>query len=117
MSKHVVSLRLPATMVEDLAQSAADAQLSVAEALEWLLRNSFGNSDLLHALEDCPERPNVKLDARITGATLDSLRVATMQLRTSNSVYIRKLLYHFFVTKRLKYVLSNGRYTLAGRHD
>jgi hypothetical protein len=117
MSKRVVSLRLPAALVEDLAQSAADAQLSVAAALEWLLRNSFGNPDLLRALEDCQERPNAKLDARITGATLDSLRVATVELRTSNPVYIRKLLYHFFVTKRLKYVRSDGHYTLAGRHD
>lgn len=117
MSTHVVSLRLPAVIVEDLAQSAADAQLSVAGALEWLLGNSFGNSDLLRALEDCPERPTAKLDARITKATLDSLRVVTVQLRTSTSVYIRKLLYHVFVTKRLKYVRSNGHYTLADRHD
>ena len=117
MSTRVVSLRLPAAMLEALARSAADAQLTVAGALEWLLRNSFGNSDLLRSLEDCPERPNVKLDARITGTTLNSLRVVTAPLRISTSVYIRTLLYHFYVTKRLKYVQSNGRYTLAGRHD
>jgi len=103
--------------VTTLARSAADARMSLPGALEWLLRNSVENSDLLRGLEDCPERPNAKLDARITGATLDSLRVATAQLRISTSVYIRKLLYHFYVTKRLKYVRSNGRYTLAGRHD
>jgi hypothetical protein len=93
------------------------ARVSIPGALEWLIRNSVSNSELLRDLEDSRDWPDVKVDARIRGATFDSLRGAAAQLQISQSVYIRRLLFHFYITKRVKYVKSEGRYTLAYRHE
>jgi hypothetical protein len=117
MYTRVVSFRLSVGTVAALKRSAADARLSVAGGLEWLLHNSLANSELLRSLDDCRERLDAKLDARVAEATFDSLGAAAAQLKISPSVYIRRLLYHFYVTKRVKYVKSNGHYTLAYRHD
>jgi hypothetical protein len=117
MSTRVLSIRLPSASAAALERSATGARSSVAGALDWLLRNSLGNFELLRSLVDCPGCPDAKLDVRIPGTTVDSLRAAAAQLKVSPSVYIRKLLYHFYATKRLKYVQSNGHYTLAYRHD
>jgi hypothetical protein len=115
MRTRVVSLRLSLATAAALERSAEDARSSVAGALDWLLRNSFGNCELLRGLGDCAERPNVKLDARLSEDTVNSLKNTAAQLNISPSVYIRRLLYHLFVMKRLKYVQFNGRYTLAYR--
>jgi hypothetical protein len=68
-------------------------------------------------LTDCPEPLNSKLDARISIGTFHTLKSAAAEVRLPVSVYVRKLLYHFYVTKRVSYVGSEGHYTLAGRHD
>ncbi len=117
LANHVISLRLPSVAKAALARSAASAGGSVPEGLDWLLRNSFGNCQILRQLPDCPDVWDAKLDARIPTGTFQVLKSLAAQLGTSVSVYIRKLLYHFYVTKRLTYVRSNGHYTLAGRHD
>ncbi len=117
METRVISLRLPRPIVTALEQSATKARLSVAEGVDWLVRNSLGNFWVLRGLEDCPEFCDAKLDARIPVTTLEPLRAATVQLGISISVYVRKLLYHFYITKRLTYESQNGRYTLAYRHD
>jgi hypothetical protein len=117
MKSSVVSLRLPSAIVTSLEQTASHNRVSVAGALGWLLRNSLGNFELLRGLQDCSEHCGAKLDARIPLTTFDPLTAAATQLRISISVYIRKLLYHFYVTKQLRYVQSNGHYTLAYRHD
>ncbi len=117
LANHVISLRLPSVAKAALARSAAHAGGSVPEGLDWLLRNSFGNCQILRQLPDCPDVWDSKLDARIPTSTFQVLKSAAAQLGTSVSVYVRKLLYHFYVTKRLTYVRSNGHYTLAGRHD
>jgi hypothetical protein len=117
MNTRVVSIRLPSAIVAALEQTAAHNRVSISGALAWLLRSSLGNSELLRGLQDCSEYCGAKLDARIPLTTFEPLRAATMQLGMSISVYIRKLLYHFYVTKRLKYIQSEGRYTLAYRHD
>jgi hypothetical protein len=85
--------------------------------LEWLLAHSVGNSELLRWLEDCPDSWDAKLDARILRATYEQIGAASARLGISVSVYVRKLLYHFYVTKHLKYVGSGRRYTLANHHD
>lgn len=117
METRVISFRIPGAAVTALEQSAARANVSVARAVDWLVRISFDNFEHLRELGDCPEPCDVKIDARIPMATIESLRSATVQLGISMSVYIRKLVYHFYITKRLRYVESNGRYTLAYRHD
>lgn len=113
----VISLRLPSAVDTALARSCADAGRSASSGLEWLLLNSFGNCQLLHQLEDCPDFLDSKLDVRIPPTTYQQLKAATAQLGMPVSVYVRKLLYHFYVTKRLKYVRADGHYTLAGHHD
>jgi hypothetical protein len=117
MTTHVISLRLPAPVDVALRASAVDARLSVSAALDWLLRNSVENFELLRGLADCSERRRSKLDARIQIQTLERVSGACQRLGISISVYTRRLLYHFYVTKRVSYPQSNGHYTLAVRHD
>jgi len=117
MTSRVISLRLPSAVNSALARSAANAGMSVSGGADWLLRNSFSNRHLLARIPDCPETLDSKLDVRLPNATFDQLRTITTQLGMPFSVYIRKLLYHFFLTKNLGYVQSNGHYTLAERHD
>jgi hypothetical protein len=113
----VVSLRLPSAAYGALQRAAAHASLSVSGGLDVLLCNSFDNSQLLPSLPDCPEALDIKLDVRIPPATYECLKTATDRLSMPVSVYIRKLLYHVYVTKAVKYVQAEGHYTLAGCHD
>jgi hypothetical protein len=113
----VISLRLSSAVDTLLRRSAASSGRSLPDGLDWLLRHSFGNCQLLRHLADCPDVWDSKLDARIPTSTFAQLKSATGQLGVSASVYVRKLLYHFYVTKQLKYVGADGHYTLAGRHD
>lgn len=117
ITSRVVSLRLPSLVNAVLARSAADAGMSVSGGLDWLLRNSFSNCQLLARMPDCPDMLDAKLDVRIPVSTGEQLKSAAGQLGIPISVYMRKLLYHFYVTKNLGYMQSNGHYTLAGRHD
>jgi hypothetical protein len=113
MKTCVVSLRLPSVVVADLEAIANYNRVSVAAVLDWFLCTSLSHSEVLRELQDCEEHCDRKLDARIPITTLEPLRAATTDLGLSITVYIRKLLYHSFVTKRLRYVQSQGRYTLA----
>jgi len=115
MTDHVISVRLPAAVSSAVRASAGNARLSVPAALDWLLRYSFGNSELLRTLVDAPEGSNSKLDARIPIQTFEQLKLSSQKLGISISVYVRTLLYHFYVTKRVHYLKSDSHYTLAGR--
>jgi len=117
MTTHVISLRLPASVYKALQASAANARISVPGALNWLLRNSVDNFELLRGLADCCGPWNSKWDARIPAQTCDQLKLAAEKLGISVSVYTRRLLYHVYVTKRVRYVKSDGHYTLANRDD
>jgi hypothetical protein len=113
ITSRVVSLRLPSAVVAALQLSSAEARLTVPDGLDWLLRNSFGNAQLLLPLTDCPDTLDAKLDVRIPPKTFEQLKTIAHDLKVPVSVYIRKLLCHFFVTKELKYVPCNGHYTLS----
>jgi len=117
MTTRVISLRLPVAVSAALTRSSADAGLSVSGGVDWLLCYSFRNGQLLIPLSDCPDALDAKLDVRIPPNTFEQLRSASEQMAMLTSVYIRKLLYHFYITKKLRYVQSEGRYTLAGCHD
>jgi hypothetical protein len=117
MDSRVISLRLPKALYADLERSAAKANLSRPGGLDLLLRCSIANCELLAKVNDCPGLWDAKLDARIPISTFLQLRSACERLGIPVSVYIRKLLYHFYVTKHLGIVESNGHYTLAYRHD
>ena len=108
MTGRVISLRIPSAVHGALARSAANVGMSVSHGLDWLLRNSLGNCQLLLTLNDCPDALDAKLDVRISPNTFEQLRSAAEPLGISISVYTRKLLYHFYVTKKLRYVQSNG---------
>lgn len=114
---HVISLRLPSVTDAAFRRSAANAAMSVSAGLDWLLSNSFTNCQLLFGLADCPEALDAKLDVRIPNATFEQLKSTAHQLGMPVSVYIRKLLYHYYTAKTLKYMRSNGHYTLAGCYD
>lgn len=117
MATRVISIRLPASMTSALRASAANAHLSVSGALDWLLRNSVDTFEVLRELPDCVGIWDSKLDARIPAQTLDQIKLVSENLGLSISVFTRRLLHHFYVTRRLYYEKSNGHYTLAVRHD
>jgi len=117
MENRVISLRLPKGLIAALEKSAVRAKLSKPGGLDLLLRCSFENGELLAKLRDCPDLWDGKLDARIPLSTFLQLRSACERLGIPISVYIRKLLYHFYVTKSMRIVESNGCYTLAYRHE
>jgi hypothetical protein len=117
VTTRVISLRVPAAVSAALALSAADAGLSVSGTVDWLLSNSFSNCLLLTRLTDSLEALDAKLDVRIPLNTFEQLGSVSKQMGIPISVYTRKLFYHFFVSKKLRYVPSEGHYTLAGRHD
>jgi hypothetical protein len=74
----VVSLRLPSAVQTALAQSAADARMSVSSGLNWLVQNSFSNCQLLLPLTDCPDFLDAKLDVRIPPGTFEQLKSLLM---------------------------------------
>lgn len=117
MATHVISLRLPTAVATMLRRSSADSGRSLPNGLDWMLRNSFDGCQILRQLADCPDVWDSKLDARIPTSTFSQLKLEARRLGVSSSAYIRRLLYHFYITKRLKYVGSDGHYTLAGCHD
>jgi hypothetical protein len=113
----VISLRLPSAAYGALQRAAGHAGLSVSGGLDVLLCNSFDNGQLLFSLPDCPEALDIKLDVRIPPATYERLKTVTPRSLMPVSVYIRKLLYHVYVTKAARYIQREGHYTLAGCHD
>jgi len=117
MTSRIISLRLPSKVIVALTRSAENARWSVSTGLDCLLRNSFEHGELLQPLPDCREFLDAKLDVRIPITTSEQIKSRAGQLGMSISVYIRKLLYHFYITKNVKYVVCNGHYTLAGSHD
>jgi hypothetical protein len=117
MKSQVVSLRLPKSLNADLERSSARAELSKGSGLELLLRHAVTTRELLLKLNDSPDLWDTKLDARISIPTFLQLKSDCEQLGIPVSVYIRKVLYHFYVTKRLHFMESKGRYTLAYRHE
>jgi hypothetical protein len=117
MKSRVVSLRLPKPLSGDLERSSARANLSKGTGLDLLLRYAIANRELLRKLNDCPDLWDTKLETRIPVSTFLQLKSACKHLGISLSGYIRTLLYHFYITKRLHFVESNGHYTLADRHE
>ena len=117
MNSRVVSVRLPLEVVEGLEGIAALNRVSVAVIVDLFLVASLSNSELLRGLQDCQQQCDKKLDARIPVATLEPVRTAATRLGVSVAVYTRTLLYHSFITKKLRYAQSQGNYTLAYRHD
>jgi hypothetical protein len=115
MSERSMSVRVPEVLVRMVRESAKNARLSVSKTLDWLVRNSLSNTQALDGLADCPEELTSKLDIRIPVQTFEQLRAASQTFRISISVYTRVLLYHFYVTKRVFYVKSGDRYTLAAK--
>jgi len=92
-ASRVISIRLPSGLAAALERSATQARLSVAETLDWLLRNSVGNFELLRGLADCPEYRDAKLDARISIATLAQIRITTAQTVGLSLLQISKSLW------------------------
>jgi hypothetical protein len=115
MNERVISVRLPEALVRIVRESAKNAHLTVSKTVDWLVRNSFSNPQALSGLTDCPEELTSKLDVRIPIQTFEQLRTTSLTFRISISFYTRVLLYNFYVTKRVIYVKSGDRYTLAAR--
>lgn len=91
--------------------------MCVSDALSWLIHNSLANAELLRGMVAPPGQWNAKIDARIPSPTFEELKLNSTKLGISHSVYIRAVLYHFYITKRIYFVKKEGHYTLAERHE
>jgi hypothetical protein len=67
-------------------------------------------------LPDSSEPLDAKLDVRLPAEFVGRLRAEAERLGISISVYSRVVLYAFY-TKRLVFVETGGRYTLAANHE
>ena len=112
-----VSVRIPASLAAAARADAENAEMSFSELLNLLLECSFDGSEILCALEDFPGLLDFKLDVRITYQTVNSLKSVCQRLGLPLGVYVRKLLYHFYVTKKVSVVGKVGHYKLAGDRD
>src|SRR5262249_1560850 len=107
LTSFVISLRLSPQIAAAVKGHAAHCKVSPRKLLNWHLRNSFANCDLLQKYSDCFQLDS-KLDVRLCVDTLDQLTTACRRLGIQRSVYIRKLLYHFYMTRRLHYIQVDG---------
>jgi len=113
----VISVRLPPSLAPAVAAGAENGQMPISEALDLLLPCSFDGSEIFLSLEDCPGLWTSKVDVRLPVPTVDSLKFVCHQLGIPLSVYVRKLLYHFYLSKKIWVVEKDGHYKLAGGHD
>lgn len=117
MKNRVISLRLSRQLDAILKRCALRADLSVSGGLDLLLRHSAHHYEPLLKLKDCPDIWDAKLDVRIPLSTYAPIKAFCERSGIPVSVYIRKLLYHLYVTKCLQLIEENGHYTLACHHD
>jgi len=117
MKSQVISARVPRALRAELERASARAHLSVGGGLDLLLRCSVANRELFLQMSDCHDSWDAKVDARISLSTFTELKTVCEQLGIPVSVYVRKLLYHLYGTRTVKFVGSNGHYTLAYRHE
>ena len=113
----VVSVRMPASLAGTARSEAERSEMSLSEFLDLLLRCSFDGGDGIRSLEDIPGAWDSKLDVRLSTGTVESLKSLCMTLRLPPGVYIRKLLYHFCITKRVWVVGEANHYKLAVGDD
>ncbi len=109
----VVSIRLAKTLDETARASADRAGIAFADALDFLLRCSFHADPGLDGLEDASDQLNSRIHIRLPEQTLERLKVECARLGIQTSVYVRLLLYHFYITGKAWLVKEGDYYKLA----
>ena len=112
----VISLRLPATLGRILGQNAAQSNVTVPDAVRWILAHALDSQFSFSALPDPCRVLDAKLDIRLPSELVARVRTESQRLNVSISVYSRVILFAYF-TKRLVVVDIGGRYTLAENHE
>lgn len=113
--KKLIWIRLPESVYTEFVGQATRANLAYSEAVEFLIRRSGPGMDIVVGLEDTPDPLSKKLGVRIAHGYVATLEALCRLNQLPVSVYIRKLLYHFLVTKKIWFVQKDDHYTLAFR--
>lgn len=113
----VISVRVPAAVRAALLAHAAQLRRSPADVLQVLISYSLEQVDGLASLADCPDLLDDKFDARIPLELAEKWRTSCQAHRRSPSRVVRKLLFHLYVTKKVKFMGEKGHYNLAVCHD
>ncbi len=113
----VISVRVPGAVRAALFAHAAQLGHSPATVLRLFLSYSLQHVDALASLPNCPDTLDGKLDARIPLELAEKLGSACQAHCLSASRVVRKLLFHFYMTKKVKFIKEEGYYNLAVCHD
>jgi len=114
---NVISVRVSTPVRAALLAHAEQLRRSPADILRALISYSFERVDSLAALADCPDSLDDKFDARIPLELAEKWRSACQAHHLRPSRVVRKLLFHFYVTKKVKVIEEKGHYNLAISHD
>jgi hypothetical protein len=112
----VVSLRLPAALERAIRQNAAQSKMPASDIVRLVLIHALGGQFSFSALPDAQQFLDAKLDVRLPEELVSNLRAESERLRISVSVYSRIILYAYY-TKRLVFIETGDRYTLAENHE
>ena len=114
----VISVRVPGAVRVALFAHAKQLRRSPADVLRILISYSLERLEGLAPLADCPDSLDDKFDARIPLELAEKLKTNCRAHRLSSSRFVRKLLFHFYVTKKVKFIEEEkGHYNLAVCHD
>jgi hypothetical protein len=112
----VISIRLARGFEQAIRRNAARSRMTVSSISGLILEHSLGGQYSSSALRDGNEFLDAKLDIRLQRDLVSKLRTEAKRLGVSVSVYIRRILYAYYM-KRLVFIESDGRYTLEENHD
>jgi hypothetical protein len=112
----VVSFRLPAVLERAMRGNAASSRMQISDIIRLILEHSIGGQYNFSTLPDTQQPLDRKLDIRLPGEIIATLRAESQRLNVSISVYSRVILYAYY-TKRLVFAQFGGRYTLAENHE
>ena len=115
--KRLVWIRLPQSTYATFVEGVSRAGLGRSEAVELLLNHCGPGAGIMLRLGDTAEMLDSKLGVRLPSDCLATLEAVCTEKKVPISVYIRKLIYHFLVTKKVWFLKEEGHYTLAIRHD
>jgi hypothetical protein len=112
----VVSIRIPSTLERSIRGNADWSKMSASDIVRLILMHAPGGQYSFAALPDVQQYLDAKLDVRLPGDLVSKLRVESARLRISVSVYSRIILNAYYA-KRLVFVETGERYTLAENRD
>src|SRR5437016_3679732 len=107
----VVSIRVPSALDRAVRTNAHRSRMMASKIVGLILEYSLCGHYNFSRLRDVQEFLGTKLDIRLEDALVSKLRVQADRLQVSVSVYVRTILYSYYL-KRLIFMEKEGDYTL-----